>query len=347
LVVPLDWGLGHATRCIPIINTLIQYNCTVILAGEGAVETLLQQEFPRLLFLPLKGYRIRYSKSRLGLPVVMALQIPKIIAAIRREHRWLQAAVREHNIDIVISDNRYGLYHNRIPSIFITHQLLIKTPFGGDLFLQKLAYSYINRFTECWVPDNAGPENLAGALSHPARKPAIPVRYIGPLSRLAPHAALEKYLLILLSGPEPQRTLLEKSLIKEVAGYPGPVVLVRGLPHLTEVVTVAPHVTVHAHLPAAKLGELMAGATFVISRSGYSTVMDIVTTGKKAIFIPTPGQTEQEYLATYLMGKGLAFSMRQKDFNLTAALKGAANFNYKAYKAENSKLEETIINLLN
>ena len=175
LIAPLDWGLGHATRCIPIIAALIQQNCTVIVAAEGKLRTLLQKEFPDVQFIELRGYRVQYSRYRFWMPVKLLLQLPKILYRIYAENRWLKKAVKEHSIHAVISDNRMGLFHKTIPCIYITHQLTIKT---GNRFTesiaQKIHYHYINKFSACWVPDAEGSLNLAGALSHPAKLPKVP-----------------------------------------------------------------------------------------------------------------------------------------------------------------------------
>src|SRR6476620_11024513 len=165
LVAPLDWGLGHATRCIPIINTLLTNNCDVWLAGEGKTLTLLQQEFPQLPCIPLKGYNIYYGKTKWEVYGKLLLQIPKILDAIHQENEWLEDIIDRHQIDAVISDNRYGLYSDRIPSVFITHQLLIKTNLGekADRFLQKFNYHFVNDYSACWVPDIEDDTiNLAG-----------------------------------------------------------------------------------------------------------------------------------------------------------------------------------------
>ncbi len=175
LVAPLDWGLGHATRCVPVIKGLVNNNCEVWLAGEGAQEKLLREEFPTLHFLPLKGYRIKYSKS--GLTGKLLLQIPSLLRSIKEENRWLKEQVSNHKFEAVISDNRYGLYHAKIFSVFITHQLCIKSSLGkwSEGLLQKWNYKLIDRFNECWIPDEEGKNNLAGDLSHPAKFPAISV----------------------------------------------------------------------------------------------------------------------------------------------------------------------------
>jgi UDP:flavonoid glycosyltransferase YjiC (YdhE family) len=350
LIAPLDWGLGHATRCIPIIRELLVQGCEVIIAAEGKVKALLQLEFPGLRFIDLPGYRIEYASSGWGLAVKIVAQIPKILFAIKEEQEWLAKLLATEKIDAVISDNRYGLYHPDVISIFVTHQLLIKAPFKiAEDLLQGLNYQYINEFTECWVPDAAGENNLAGQLSHPDELPDVPVHYIGTLTRFGKDntAANEGYLLVLLSGPEPQRTLLENTVLEDINDYTDPVVLVRGLPESTEEIELPLHVASFNHLPADQLAEKIKGASMVISRCGYSTVMDLVTMQKKSILVPTPGQTEQEYLAARLMEKNLAFCVEQKKFRLKNALELAGRFNYDlhAIPSENG-LRETVSNFV-
>ena len=332
LVAPLDWGLGHATRCIPVIHELLRQNCSVVLAGEGKIKLLLQKEFPHLAFHDLKGYDISYSRNKWSLPFVMATQIPKILSAIKYENERLKELVEELQIDGIISDNRYGLYHSAIPSILISHQLLIKTHLGktADEYLQKLNYSYIDHFSECWVPDYEGNSNLGGELSHPEKLPQIPVKYLGPLSRfqtldLPPSGQL----LLLLSGPEPQRTILENMLLEQLKDQNIPTVLVRGFPGAAFQPDTPANVKVYDHLPAAELNKIMAESSMIISRCGYSTVMDLAALKKKSILIPTPGQTEQEYLAEHLMQKNFALSIDQEKFRLKGALELAQSFHYK------------------
>lgn len=331
LLSPLDWGLGHATRCIPVIRELLRKNCSVILAADGTTGQLLQSEFPGLKLLPLKGYNIRYSSSRWTLPFRITGQIPKILSTIQHETEWLEETVEKENIHGIISDNRYGLYYDRIPSVFITHQLLIKTPLGrkADQYLQKLNYEYISNFTECWVPDNLESISLAGELSHPKIPPPVPVRYVGPLSRFEKTNDETKHLLIVLSGPEPQRTLLENLLLEQLADHKDPVVLVRGLPGSAGRLQVPHHVTVFNHLTSAELNREMNRASMVVSRCGYSTVMDLAHLQKRGVLIPTPGQTEQEYLANHLMQTNFALCIEQGKFRLQQALFLAAHFEYR------------------
>lgn len=350
LVAPLDWGLGHATRCIPVIYELLKQGSEVWLAGEGAQEILLKQEFPDLPFLPLKGYRVSYGGSGIGLFRAIFLQIPGILKTIKKENDWLKKVVNEHQFDVIIADNRFGLYHSSIVSVFITHQLRIKTSIGkwSESLLQKLNYRFINRFTECWIPDEES--KLAGELSHPAVMPAIPSYYIGLLSRLKKNNTAEKkrHLFISLSGPEPQRTLLENKIVNEISHYTGTATIVRGLPGTSTLIPSTNDIRFHNHLAAAEFNREMEKADYVISRSGYSTVMDIITLGKKSILIPTPGQTEQEYLAKYLSARNVAFYMEQPEFSLQKALQKASAFEYRNMNSANhSRLPLFIQSFLN
>lgn len=332
LVAPLDWGLGHATRSIPIIRELIQQGCEVILAAEGNQKLLLQQEFPELTVINLQGYQVKYSSHKFLLPFRIIGQLPKILRIIKEENRWLKNVIHVYDINAVISDNRFGLYHSIVPCVFITHQLLVKVHLRLlEKLVQKINYSFINRFTECWIPDFSETPNLSGDLSHPTKLPLIPVKYLGPLTRFSnrnePSAGGN--LVILLSGPEPQRTILEKKLLKQLESYSGPVTLVRGLPGDHKSLFVPAHVRAYDHLPSGQLEQLLSGASFVISRSGYSTIMDLVKLDKKSILIPTPGQTEQEYLSIHLLNSKLALSIPQDKFQLQMALSMAESFPYQ------------------
>ena len=347
LVAPLDWGLGHATRCIPIVQELLAQNCDVWLAGDREIERLLRIEFPDLNFLPLQGYHIRYSGTTRGFILSIFRQLHKIRSAINIENKWLKKQVKLHNFDAVISDNRFGLYHKNVPCIFITHQLTIKSPLGlwNEKLIQRWNYGYINRFTESWVPDMPDKNNLAGLLSHPGRMPGIPVHYTGILSRLKKTGTEEKkgHLLILLSGPEPQRSILEDKLIDELVHYTGTADVVRGLPSSGMILPSTNHIRFWNHLPSGELNKKMSEAEFIISRSGYSTVMDIVQLRKKSILIPTPGQTEQEYLARHLMQNKIAYCQQQNTFSLKDAIGNAENFSYQfPVKADTGRLRETI-----
>ncbi len=337
LLAPLDWGLGHATRCIPIITTLLRQGAEVLLAAEGATGSLLKKEFPGVVILPLKGYKIRYSSSKSLFVLKMVRQLPKMIAAVNHEKNWLDKMISRHGIDAVISDNRFGLYSNRIPCVYITHQLFIETGIAIlNRTAQKTNYRYIRNFNECWIPDLPGENNLAGKLSHPDILPGVPMKYLGILSRCKKIEAEKKYaFLFMFSGPEPQRTIFENILLKQLKEIRSPIVIVRGLPGSNEQPEPAienTHITLYNHLPAEELNVLIQQSLMVIARCGYSTVMDLVTLQQKAILVPTPGQTEQEYLARYLKEKKLFFTTRQEGFNLKKAVEEAGHFNFNAHE---------------
>lgn len=349
LVAPLDWGLGHATRCIPVIYELEKQGAEVWLAGDGPMVVLLKKEFPHLSLLHLSGYKIKYRRTATGLLWSMLLQAPSILRSIRAEHAWLEQAVSEYKFAAVISDNRFGLYHRSVPTVFITHQLRINTPFGNWFtgILQKKNYSYINRFSYCWVPDTASGTSLAGDLSHPAWLPSIPVNYTGILSRLKvlDQPVLKNHLFISISGPEPQRSILENKILNDIAHYRGTAVIVRGLPGEARMVPSTNDICIFNHLPAEDYNREMAKAEWVICRGGYSTILDLARLQKKAVLIPTPGQTEQEYLGKWLQQNQVFPFLTQNEFSLQKALQKTSGFSYQ-FPQENNNLSALVSDLL-
>ena len=337
MVIPLDWGLGHATRCIPIIRELQANGCEVVIAAEGAVESLLKHEFQRLTFIPLKGYRISYSKRKYWLLFKIIVQVPRILTRIYQEHQWVKKNVKKYSITAIIADNRFGLYHSGLPSVYISHQLLIKT---GSRFTEKIAqkmhYWFIKKYSFCWVPDFEGANNIAGELSHPNNRPKNMV-YIGGLSRFEKRIAVQKKydLLLLVSGPEPQRAIFESLLLKQLENFKGKSLLIRGLPGNTaadennfETRNYQSNLTIRNHLAAKELNEVIQQSELVVCRSGYTTIMDLIKLNKKAILVPTPGQTEQEYLAEHLMEQQIFYAVSQQYFNLGEALQAASGFSF-------------------
>jgi UDP:flavonoid glycosyltransferase YjiC (YdhE family) len=342
LIAPLDWGLGHATRCIPIIREFVQQGARVVIAASGRQKALLKLEFPQLEFLEIPGYGITYKQGIL-LKWLLVLSIPSILRKITRENRWLTETLRSQRIDAVISDNRYGLFHKNIYSVFITHQLAIQSGFGegGEVGswsrvvagaidswverkLLKWNYRFIEKFSACWVPDQRNDFSLAGKLSHPKKLPAIPTKYIGILSRFHFEAGKpgNNELLVLISGPEPQRTIFEKLLLKQLAGCAMKTVLVRGLPDSQETIHAGENVRICNHLPSHEMNVLLNESAYIIARSGYSTIMDLIKLRKAAILVPTPGQPEQEYLARHLHEKKWMYCVKQKAFNISEDLVG-------------------------
>ena len=345
LISPLDWGLGHATRCIPLINYFLKLHCIVIIAANGKQESLLKNEFPSLRFVALPDYNIQYPYYKRFFFLKIIFQIPKILKTIHLEYNWLKQFVANNKINIIVSDNRYGFSHKSIPSIFLTHQLTIKANNSiAEAILRKINYKYINRFSTCWIPDEAGIQNLAGKLSHPLVMPKIPVFYLGGLSRFNLHekCPVSYKLLIVLSGPEPQRTLLEKKLLNQLKNFAEPVLFVRGLPGSIDILPEQANFTFHNHLPAKQMEQAFEQSELIVSRSGYTTIMDLCKMQKKSVLIPTPGQTEQEYLAVHLQSQGFCLAANQEDFNLSEELKRAEKFDYRFRHFEMDKFQKVL-----
>ncbi|RYY24833.1 MAG: glycosyl transferase family 28 [Chitinophagaceae bacterium] len=324
LISPLDWGLGHTTRCIPIIKELLEQNIEIVIACNSGQKQLLARDFPELEYIPLTGYNLKYGIHRSGTLSRLVLQIPKILIAIKRENLQLKRIITRYKPDFIISDNRYGFFSSTIPSIFITHQLNIRSGFGAtaDRFIRKITHVMIKRFTAVWVPDNQGIRSLAGELSKLPGTRFLPIRYIGPISRLQPCRSFTSggYILAVLSGPEPQRSILEAILVPQLHALNRPAVLVRGTSNQTRAATPGKNLRVVDLAGTAELNDLMCGAALVVCRPGYTSVMDLVKLEKKAIFIPTPGQGEQEYLAAFLGNAKKAVIAEQESLNLAEAI---------------------------
>ena len=350
LVAPLNWGLGHATRCIPLIRELLSKGCKVIVASDGASHALLVEEFPEVTHISSPHTEIRYSKSPRWFGWAMIKLLPRFWLQIKREQRWIRSIVAAYQIEAIISDNRYGMAHPAIPSVLITHQLGIQTGYGKqvDRWIQKVLYRFIDQYQSVWVPDVKEYPSLAGTLSHPVSYPTIPVEYVGMLNRFSrsnPKATTsskeDRPVLVLLSGPEPQRTLLEKLILKQAASFNGSLIIVRGLPAVVNAQTVAntdqqhlqelygiPRVRQFDHLAATELQNLLQGVDYIVCRSGYTTLMEMIPLQKKLLLIPTPGQPEQQYLASYVDQQRYAPFWSQDRFSLVAALEEASRYPY-------------------
>ncbi|MFT3826432.1 MAG: glycosyltransferase [Chitinophagaceae bacterium] len=272
---------------------------------------------------------------------------------IKQENRWLKQFLQQHRPDIIISDNRFGFYSKQVPSFFITHQLYIQTGLGSwaNKIAQQFNYRQITHFSSCWVPDNHGVDALAGRLSNPESLPPIPVQYLGPLSRMqaciAPNTGIP--LLIILSGPEPQRSIFESILLSALQTVSVPTIIIRGLTGTATPANIPAHVTIYDHVKASELNQLICAAEMIISRAGYTTIMDVLKLGKKIILVPTPGQAEQEYVAHWLHSRQLAYAVEQSHFDLQHALEAAKAFTFtkaiyhqEAYKTVLQTVIETI-----
>lgn len=294
LIAVLNWGLGHATRCIPIIRELIGSGKKLVLASDGISLKLLQKEFPDLVCHEIAPYNVNYGGHSMALSIIS--QLGKIAKAIKQEHIDVQALHNKYHFDLIISDNRYGCYVKGIENIFISHQLNIQSK---NIFLSKLANLsiryYLKIFDKIWVPDD-DQGSLSGNLSH--FKGRTKLEYIGALSRFKKEQLPKHYdILIILSGLEPKRTILEEALLAELKDMDLKLCLVRGIEGLDDVPAKIKTIDLAT---SEKLNELILTSKLIICRSGYSSIMDLVHLNAKALLIPTPGQTEQEYLAEHL-----------------------------------------------
>lgn len=315
LIAPLNWGLGHATRCIPIIKALQEYNFTPIIASDGTALELLKKEFPYLKILELPSYHIEYAKNGKNFRWKLLKNLPRMIAAIYQEKKMVKKWIQKYEIEGIISDNRLGVYNSSIPSVFITHQLNVIT--GSTTWItSKLHQYFIKKFTSCWIPDVNSKLNLSGKLGHIANN-ALKLQYIGPLSRMNKlNLPIQYDLMIVLSGPEPQRGLLEALLTKEVKRYKGKVVFVKGVIEAHQKKEEIDHVTYYNFMKSRQLEHTINESHSVLCRSGYTTIMDLAKLNKKAFFIPTPGQYEQIYLAEKLQNEDCVPYATQENFRI-------------------------------
>ncbi len=348
LVCPLDWGLGHASRDVRIIENLIENGFRVIIGASNAPLLFLRHHFPSLAFVNISTFTISYP-SKGSMAFKMFLSMPKILFGIFLEHRQLKKIINQLEVDIVISDNRYGLWNKRIYSVFISHQIWIMTPNRFISYLLNIInHWFINKFDECWVPDFPGELNITGLLSH-QRKLPVNTKYIGILSRFGISEITQlnnkKYdILVILSGPEPQRSIFEKILVNQILESNYKTLIVQGK-ILKQNRFYHSNIEFVNHLSTAQLQQYIIETPVIVCRSGYSSIMDLIVLKKRAILVPTPGQTEQEYLAKLMLEKKWFYSVSQKKIELKAAIEPLNNYYPQKLPVEKNLLEEIIIAL--
>ncbi|MGI9159620.1 MAG: hypothetical protein ACR2K1_07695, partial [Saprospiraceae bacterium] len=319
----LNWGLGHATRSIPLIRRLEQMGERLLLASDGEALRLLRAEFPHLPSVELPAYGVRYPAGNMTLNILW--QLPGMLLAMRREHALVQELVQKYAIRGIISDNRYGCYSEKVPSVLLTHQLNILPPhplLSGPV--QWANHRALRPFDALWVPDAAGSDNLSGGLSHGVS--AHPhTCFIGLLSRMRRYDQPHLYdVAVVLSGPEPQRTYLERRLLAQAMAIPRRFLFVRGRTDTNQDDYPAGHIRVVSYLTARALNDALLSSELVVFRSVYSSLIDLAVFVKKALLIPTPGQTEQQYLAERMARAGIFAQQTQRNLHLAAGLDAAA-----------------------
>ncbi|MCH7525368.1 MAG: glycosyltransferase, partial [Bacteroidetes bacterium] len=274
-----------------------------------------KKEFTNVEALELPSYNNKYPKKENHFKWKLLKDIPKILKTIKAEKRAIKTIIERFNISGIISDNRFGVYSNTIPSVYITHQLKVLS--GSTTWISsKLHQNIINKFDECWIPDVENEPSLSGDLGH-LKKHKFNLKYIGALSRFNKIECDTVYdLLVLLSGTEPQRTIFETLLLEQLKTYNGKVLFVKGVVEEQQIISKQNHITIYNFMQSQELEKAINESKIVLSRSGYTTIMDLVKLNKKAFFIPTPGQFEQEYLAKRLKKLKLVPTCNQNDFKI-------------------------------
>ncbi len=298
LVAPLDWGLGHASRCVPLVQFLVEHGFEVIIGGSGDSLAYMIARFPELVSVELPSARMNYGRrGMISLPFMFSMF--RFALNIRKEHKALEKIIAKHSVDYVFSDNRLGLYSDSVPSFYMTHQLNFDNGFLNRLparMMSRLHSRYINKYRCCFVPDAEGELSLSGILS----KTEMEVGHLGPLSRFLgkmPQKIDGNFDLLLLSGIEPQRTLLERVFVEKYSAMPtSRLHIIRGVVGETEL-SLPSNISCENNPSDDRIASLIVSARCIFCRSGYSTLCDLAALGRRAVLVPTPRQPEQEYLA--------------------------------------------------
>ena len=319
----LNWGLGHAVRCITLINHLNNNGHKISIASDGIALDFLKKEFPNLTFYELPPYDIKYKYHFMPLNIIE--KTPQLIKSIIKEKKAMDKITQNNQIDLIINDNRLACYHKSIPSVYITHQLNVPAPNRILHKITNLGHQYfVNKYDYCWIPDFANENNLAGSISK-SKKIKPPIQYLGPLSNIRLENTESRLsLLVVLSGPEPQRSYLENKIINQATELDIEFLIVRGTNTKRTFNNQNPNLRILDLVNRKELTALMEQAQRIICRSGYTSLMDFYLNPKPLYFIPTPGQWEQEYLAEHWQkNMGVPYST-QKEFNLKEAYEQAS-----------------------
>ena len=318
---------------------MIDHNFEPIIACDGLAFQLLKKEFPNLKAIELPSYNVSYPKKANRFKLKFIKYSPHLFKTIKKEKKVIDALVKKENISGIISDNRFGVRHKDIPSVFITHQLRVLS--GNTTRLSsKMHQKIISKFDECWVPDHIGTNNLSGKLGHVLGYQFL-IKYLGPLTRFKKLDIKSKYnLLVLLSGPEPHRTFFEEKLLGELKYFEGKVLFIKGKIEPQQQKEIRGNMVIYNYMTSKALEIAINESDLILSRSGYTTIMDLAKLEKKAFFIPTPGQFEQEYLAKKLDEEGIAPSCNQHEFDieLLSTVKNYSGFKSQDYDVNYKRL---------
>lgn len=326
LIAVLNWGLGHATRMVPLIDLLMQRGVRVTLASSGVAGNFLKLRYPELAYYELPDYQIRYARKG-SMAMAIMRNWPSIAAGMKAGKERVAEIARKEHIDVLISDNRYGCFLKEVKSVLITHQVCPLAP-GGFALLQPCIHwqirKLIHQFDECWIPDTAE-RPLSGRLSDPSRL-KLSVRFLGMMSRFGnrlEHTDKKYDWLAIISGPEPQRSILQKRFVDACVRGKKCGAVLAGKPGTHEFMERG--IRIIPHLPDEEFLRVISESRNVLMRPGYSSLMDLLNIGSGALLVPTPGQTEQLYLAGRMQRHHQFAVQSQSNLDLMAAEEKLAN----------------------
>jgi UDP-N-acetylglucosamine transferase subunit ALG13 len=327
LVCPLEWGLGHAGRMIPLIKKLQERQNNIFIGAGREHQSFFRNELHGVTYVDFQGFKPGYSRF-LPQYIVLLLKTPDLFCHIISEHLRLKRIIQDNEIDIVISDNRFGLWNSKIKSVYVTHQLVIPLP-EKLKFLEWIGVLFhrffIRKYSLCFIPDLPGELNMSGRLTHNVKLPENS-RFIGILSRFANSVSSQEnktgfpHNTLILSGPEPQRGIFREKIVEIMKQRETPIVVLEGKPDYPAEVTRKGNIISYNHLPPDEMQKIISESESIVARSGYTSIMELISLNCSALLVPTPGQTEQEYLARYLSAKGWFATVSQKDLNVRLAL---------------------------
>jgi len=347
LVAVLDWGLGHAARSCRIITELQREGHQIVIASSGDALRLLRQEFPNVPSYSLPETGVRYASGEFLIPNLL-FRVPKWIRQIKEEHQQTSQIIHKERIDLVISDNRYGCYSETIYSIMVCHQMVI--PLNGlwrifKGFISWLQFLRIKKFNEVWVPDFSS-RLLSGEMGF---YPGLNVKYIGPLSRFGAETESQQpkkyFISAIISGPDPLRQKLVEKLEQILSKIDKPCLILTGQPGLTGQVAIKNKLTICGHLSTTQLQDAIIGSAYIIARSGYSSIMDFITLGSAVLYIPTPGQPEQEYLAQRMREAKLAEWLSEDDLMVSSVMSKLQDLKSVKLERNHSSLKKAIMDI--
>jgi len=345
-----SWGLGHATRSLPVIRKLIEENNELtIISNDRSLELLKKELGNNLEYYDIPDYPMLLSENSRQFMAKSFVYWPMFIKRMESGLQKLKKILEKRKCDKIISDGRYDIYSRKIPSFFISHQIRIMNPLRIKMFergSEIFNLFFFKRFAAVLVPDYKE-DDLSGDLSHNLHRiDENKLYYVGILSDFKKKKTNKNIdYLISLSGPEPQRTLLENKLLSQIDNLSGEIVVTLGKIEKQDNFN-KKNIQTYSFLTKGERIDFLNRTKLVISRSGYSTIMDLAVIGIKALMVPTPGQVEQEYLGQYHNKKGTFYSVSQNEINLKKDIELAKKTTGIKRKCDVNKTVENIMNVI-